>query len=72
MHGRGLRPQNNMEFVMTNRTQRLKRLFANPREISLERALLYTASHKRPRGAGDDPPGEGHRLDPRPCTDFDS
>jgi len=40
-----------MEFVMTNRTQRLKdRLFANPREISLERALLYTASHKQTEG----------------------
>lgn len=36
---------------MTNRTQRLKdRLFANPREISLERALLYTASHKQTEG----------------------
>ena len=33
---------------MTNRTQRLKDLlFANPREISLERALLYTASHNQ-------------------------
>jgi formate C-acetyltransferase len=40
-----------MEFVMTNRTQRLKDLlFANPREISLERALLYTASHKQTEG----------------------
>jgi len=40
-----------MEFVMTNRTQRLRdRLFANPREISLERALLYTASHKQTEG----------------------
>jgi formate C-acetyltransferase len=40
-----------MEFVMTNRTQRLKeRLFAQPREISLERALLYTASHKQTAG----------------------
>ncbi|HDX8899025.1 TPA: formate C-acetyltransferase [Klebsiella michiganensis] len=36
---------------MTNRTQCLKdRLFANPREISLERALLYTASHKQTEG----------------------
>lgn len=36
---------------MTNRTQRLRdRLFANPREISLERALLYTASHKQTEG----------------------
>lgn len=36
---------------MTNRTQRLKdRLFAKPREISLERALLYTASHKQTEG----------------------
>lgn len=36
---------------MTNRTQRLKdRLFAQPREISLERALLYTASHKQTAG----------------------
>lgn len=36
---------------MTNRTQRLKdSLFANPREISLERALLYTASHKQTEG----------------------
>lgn len=36
---------------MTNRTQRLKdRLFANPREISLERALLYTANHKQTEG----------------------
>ncbi|WP_045854771.1 formate C-acetyltransferase [Raoultella terrigena] len=33
---------------MTNRTERLKEgLFAQPREISLERALLYTASHKQ-------------------------
>jgi len=40
-----------MEFVMTNRTQRLKdSLFAQPREISLERALLYTASHKQTAG----------------------
>jgi formate C-acetyltransferase len=40
-----------MEFVMTNRTQRLKEsLFAQPREISLERALLYTASHKQTAG----------------------
>lgn len=36
---------------MTNRTQRLKdRLFAQPREISLERALLYTASHQQTEG----------------------
>lgn len=36
---------------MTNRTQRLKEsLFAQPREISLERALLYTASHKQTAG----------------------
>lgn len=40
-----------MEFVMTNRTQRLiAGLFAHPREISLERALLYTESHKRTEG----------------------
>ena len=36
---------------MTNRTQRLKAsLFAQPREISLERALLYTASHRQTEG----------------------
>lgn len=36
---------------MTNRTQRLKdALFADPREISLERALLYTASHQQTEG----------------------
>lgn len=36
---------------MTNRTQRLKdALFASPREISLERALLYTASHRQTEG----------------------
>ncbi|MFQ9622594.1 MAG: pyruvate formate lyase family protein, partial [Enterobacteriaceae bacterium] len=36
---------------MTNRTQRLiAGLFAHPREISLERALLYTESHKRTEG----------------------
>lgn len=36
---------------MTNRTERLKEsLFAQPREISLERALLYTASHKQTAG----------------------
>ncbi|MCX5576584.1 formate C-acetyltransferase [Enterobacter sp. E-TC7] len=36
---------------MTNRTQRLKdALFASPREISLERALLYTASHQQTEG----------------------
>jgi formate C-acetyltransferase len=40
-----------MEFVMTNRTERLKEsLFAQPRDISLERALLYTASHKQTAG----------------------
>lgn len=44
-----------MEFVMTNRTQRLiAGLFAHPREISLERALLYTESHKRTEGEPDD------------------
>ncbi|MEQ4976336.1 formate C-acetyltransferase [Enterobacter cloacae] len=36
---------------MTNRIPRLKNaLFANPREISLERALLYTASHQQTKG----------------------
>lgn len=36
---------------MTNRNQRLKdALFANPREISLERALLYTASYQQTEG----------------------
>ncbi|MBW7984467.1 formate C-acetyltransferase [Enterobacillus tribolii] len=36
---------------MTARIERLKAaLFANPREISLERALLYTASHKQTEG----------------------
>ncbi|HID8833108.1 TPA: formate C-acetyltransferase [Enterobacter chengduensis] len=36
---------------MTNRTQRLKdALFTSPREISLERALLYTASHQQTEG----------------------
>ncbi|HAS1786730.1 TPA: formate C-acetyltransferase [Enterobacter cloacae] len=36
---------------MTNRILRLKdALFANPREISLERALLYTASHRQTEG----------------------
>lgn len=36
---------------MTNRIPRLKdALFANPREISLERALLYTASHRQTEG----------------------
>ena len=36
---------------MTNRTQRLKdALFASPREISLERALLYTASYQQTEG----------------------
>ena len=36
---------------MTNRTQRLKAaLFAHNREISLERALLYTASHRQTEG----------------------
>ncbi len=39
---------------MTNRISRLKTaLFANTREISLERALLYTASHRQtPARAG--------------------
>ena len=33
---------------MTTRIQRLKEaLFANPREISLERAVLYTESHRQ-------------------------
>ncbi len=36
---------------MTNRIQRLKAaLFAQPRAISLERALLYTASHRQTEG----------------------
>lgn len=36
---------------MTNRIPRLKNaLFANPREISHERALLYTASHQQTEG----------------------
>lgn len=36
---------------MTNRIQRLKTaLFQNNREISLERALLYTASHQQTEG----------------------
>ncbi|WP_208951485.1 formate C-acetyltransferase [Rahnella sp. ChDrAdgB13] len=36
---------------MTSRIERLKNaLFANPREISLERALLYTASHRTTEG----------------------
>ncbi|MBV7405778.1 formate C-acetyltransferase [Enterobacter sp. ENT03] len=36
---------------MTNRIQRLKAaLFSQPREISLERALLYTASHQQTEG----------------------
>lgn len=36
---------------MTNRIQRLKdALFARPREISLERALLYTESHRQTEG----------------------
>ncbi|HDG1675803.1 TPA: formate C-acetyltransferase [Kluyvera ascorbata] len=36
---------------MTNRIQRLKdALFANPREISLERAVLYTESHRQTDG----------------------
>jgi len=36
---------------MTNRIQRLKdALFAQPREISLERALLYTESHRQTEG----------------------
>jgi pyruvate-formate lyase len=37
---------------MTNRIQRLKTaLFQNNREISLERALLYTASHQQTEGS---------------------
>ena len=41
---------------MTNRIQRLKNaLFQNNREISLERALLYTASHQQTEG-GRKPP----------------
>lgn len=36
---------------MTSRIERLKTaLFAHPREISLERALLYTASHRKTEG----------------------
>ncbi|MDF1896549.1 formate C-acetyltransferase [Rahnella contaminans] len=36
---------------MTSRIERLKNaLFANPREISLERALLYTESHRTTEG----------------------
>ncbi|WP_413536006.1 formate C-acetyltransferase [Rahnella inusitata] len=36
---------------MTSRIDRLKAaLFASPREISLERALLYTASHRKTEG----------------------
>ena len=36
---------------MTNRISRLKTaLFANTREISLERAMLYTASHRQTEG----------------------
>ena len=36
---------------MTNRIQRMKdALFASPREISLERALLYTESHQQTEG----------------------
>lgn len=36
---------------MTARIERLKAaMFANPREISLERALLYTASHQQTEG----------------------
>ncbi|QQN33786.1 formate C-acetyltransferase [Rahnella aceris] len=36
---------------MTSRTERLKAaLFASPREISLERALLYTESHRSTEG----------------------
>jgi formate C-acetyltransferase len=39
------------ENRMTSRIERLKTaLFANPREISLERALLYTASHRTTEG----------------------
>ncbi len=41
---------------MTHRIQRLKAaLFQNHREISLERALLYTASHQQTEGG----PGAG-------------
>ncbi|MBB6117520.1 formate C-acetyltransferase [Rahnella inusitata] len=37
--------------MMTSRTERLKAaLFASPREISLERALLYTESHRSTEG----------------------
>lgn len=47
---------------MTNRISRLKTaLFANTREISLERALLYTASHRR---TGDIAPGESNSVYP--------
>ena len=36
---------------MSHRIQRLKdALFANPREISLERAVLYTESHRQTEG----------------------
>ena len=36
---------------MTNRIHRLKTaLFKNNREISLERAVLYTASHQQTEG----------------------
>jgi pyruvate formate-lyase/glycerol dehydratase family glycyl radical enzyme len=39
------------ENRMTSRIERLKTaLFASPREISLERALLYTASHRTTEG----------------------
>lgn len=51
---------------MTNRISRLKTaLFANTREISLERALLYTASHRQTgRGAGDNASGESNSVYP--------
>lgn len=36
---------------MTNRIQQLKKaMFVNPREISLERAMLYTMSHRQTEG----------------------
>ncbi len=51
---------------MTNRISRLKTaLFANTREISLERALLYTASHRaNRRRTGDIAPGESNSVYP--------
>ena len=51
---------------MTNRTQRLKAsLFAQPREISLERITLHCQPSADGGRAGDYPPGESHRVDPR-------